>query len=144
MFKTILTAVDGSDHALHALAAACDIAKAMKAELHLVTVPEVIVSGMDVIGGVYVPTQSPDEMRKNGEAILGHATAEAEKHKCRVVGQAVLLGDPADEIVAYAKLHSADLIVLGRRGLGSFKGLLFGSTSQQVAHDADCAVMTVK
>lgn len=144
MFKTILTAVDGSDHALHALATACDIAKHYKADLHLVTVPEVIVSGMDVIGGVYVPTQSPEEMRKNGEAILAHAEAEADKAKCRIAGKAVLMGDPADEIIAYARLHSADLIVLGRRGLGSFKGLLFGSTSQQVAKQADCAVLTVK
>jgi nucleotide-binding universal stress UspA family protein len=53
-------------------------------------------------------------------------------------------GDPAHAIVEEAKGHKADLIVMGRRGLGSLTGLLVGSTTTKVAQLAPCAVLTVK
>lgn len=37
----------------------------------------------------------------------------------------------------------ADLIVLGRRGLGDAEGLILGSVSHEVEHLVDCPVMTV-
>jgi nucleotide-binding universal stress UspA family protein len=38
----------------------------------------------------------------------------------------------------------ADLLVVGARGLGGFKGLLVGSTSQYCLHHAPCPVVVVK
>ncbi len=48
-----------------------------------------------------------------------------------------------DALVYYAKKHDADLIVMGRRGLGGLRGML-GSVSYGVLHGADIPVLTVK
>jgi nucleotide-binding universal stress UspA family protein len=53
------------------------------------------------------------------------------------------LGDPADQIIACAKNCSADLIVTGRRGLGSISSLFQGSTTLRVNQLAKCACLSV-
>ena len=42
-------------------------------------------------------------------------------------------GDPATEILRYAREAEADTIVMGSRGRGRLAGLLLGSVSQKVA-----------
>jgi nucleotide-binding universal stress UspA family protein len=39
--------------------------------------------------------------------------------------------------------RSADLLVVGSRGVGGFRGLLLGAVGQQVAHHAACPVVIV-
>lgn len=53
----------------------------------------------------------------------------------------VLSGRPADALVQASQ--SADVIVMGTRGRGGFRGLLMGSVSQAVLVDAVCPVMVV-
>jgi nucleotide-binding universal stress UspA family protein len=51
-------------------------------------------------------------------------------------------GLPATAILDTAK--DADLIVVGARGTGGFRGLLLGSVSRQVLHGAHCPVAVVR
>jgi nucleotide-binding universal stress UspA family protein len=60
------------------------------------------------------------------------------------VEEDLLEGPAADAIVSVAKARHADLIVMGTRGKGSFKGLLFGSVSTKVSHFAPCSVLVVR
>ncbi len=50
-------------------------------------------------------------------------------------------GQAAEVLVTEAK--GAELLVVGSRGLGGFRGLLLGSVSQQCAHHASCPVLIV-
>ena len=56
----------------------------------------------------------------------------------------VVDGDPASNIIAAAGHEKAELVVMGRRGLGNVAGLVMGSVSHKVAHLAECACLTVK
>jgi nucleotide-binding universal stress UspA family protein len=52
-------------------------------------------------------------------------------------------GDPANAIVEHCKASDVDLIVKGRRRLGTLASLAMGSVSNKVAHAADSACMIV-
>jgi nucleotide-binding universal stress UspA family protein len=56
----------------------------------------------------------------------------------------VVIGDPAEAIVGYAKRHRCDEIVMGTRGLGRVKGLLLGSIATRVVQLARMPVVLVK
>ena len=56
----------------------------------------------------------------------------------------VVDGDPAGNIIAAAEHEKAELVVMGRRGMGNVAGLVMGSVSHKVAHPAECACLTVK
>lgn len=52
-------------------------------------------------------------------------------------------GDAADEIVAYARLHGVNLIVVGTHGRTGFSRTLLGSVAERIMRTAPCAVLTV-
>ena len=70
------------------------------------------------------------------EAVLDDADASVEIH-CLVVEAA-----PAAALVGAAQ--GADLLVVGSRGHGGFRGLLLGSVSQRCARSAPCPVAIVR
>ena len=53
-------------------------------------------------------------------------------------------GDPADALIDVAEQQSADLIVVGNRGMTGVKRFLLGSVPNKVAHHAPCTVMIVR
>jgi nucleotide-binding universal stress UspA family protein len=60
------------------------------------------------------------------------------------VEEDLLEGPAADAVLSVAGVRKADLIVLGTRGMGSLKGVIFGSVSNKVMHYAPCPVMVVR
>jgi len=56
----------------------------------------------------------------------------------------VLEGDPAHEIVKFAKEVNASLIVLGSRGLSTIRRVLMGSVSSRVVQESPIDVLIVK
>ena len=172
MFKRILVATDGSEHAERAVQLATDVAKLYDAEIHLVNVrskgrvsPELIrlaevehlVPSRSGQGGGQ-PTSMPllmsDAAKKSeiiarvieavGEQLLSRAAEKAKKGGVATVTTTLLDGDPAESILEEAKRVDADLIAMGSRGLGNLKGLLLGSVSNRVSQLSRCTCITVK
>ncbi|GAB4246369.1 MAG: universal stress protein [Thermoleophilia bacterium] len=56
----------------------------------------------------------------------------------------VLEGPAADAILRAAEARGADLIVVGSRGYGQVAGLLLGSVSNRIAHEADRPVLVAR
>ena len=82
--------------------------------------------------------------RALGERLMDDATARARDQALANVRTVLREGDPAAAILNVAQEERADVIVMGRRGLGDLAGLLLGSVSHKVAHLAECACLTVK
>jgi nucleotide-binding universal stress UspA family protein len=66
----------------------------------------------------------------------------AERFTGVAMKRVIVEGDPAREIVSYAKEGGFDLLVMPTHGYGPFRRFLLGSVTAKVLHDADCPVWT--
>lgn len=78
-----------------------------------------------------------------GEYVAATAKTRAQDAGARNVTSQTRVGDCADEILDVAEAENADMIVMGRRGLGRVRETLVGSVSQKVLHHAPCTVVIV-
>jgi nucleotide-binding universal stress UspA family protein len=90
---------------------------------------------------IYVEEQGDfeKEARKTIETVISE---EVEPADSRRVSSLVRAGHPAEVLLAAAA--DADLLVVGRRGHGSFAEALLGSVSQHCVHHAPCPVLIVR
>jgi nucleotide-binding universal stress UspA family protein len=58
------------------------------------------------------------------------------------IRRSIVRGRPAEALIEAAV--GADMLVVGSRGRGGFRGLLLGSVSQQIAHHGSCPVVIVR
>jgi nucleotide-binding universal stress UspA family protein len=58
------------------------------------------------------------------------------------VERVVRSGEPAEEIIGFTQEHGVDLIMMPTHGYGRFRGLLLGSVTAKVLHDAHCPLWT--
>lgn len=145
MFNTILLAYDGSDHARNALNAAAELARVHGAKLHLVHTPQV--DTPTIVVGAYVSQldtpPTPEQIQQAGKHVTDQAINEAKALGVAIEEVHLGTGVPANVVLTHAKKIDADLIVMGRRGLGAIRALALGSVSQAIAHGAECACLTV-
>jgi len=173
VIKSIVLAIDGSDHAKHAQSMAIDLASKYEAKLTLVHVltqdhpskefarmaeveglldskqPKVI-SKADTYTAVarFVGGLNEGEEAKViallGEQIIQNASERASQAGVANIAKEIRTGDYANNILEVANKTDADIIVMGRRGLSNLKGFVTGSVSHKVSQRAECSVLTVK
>ena len=141
--------VDQSAHANRAVDCATDTANKYGAELILLHVMASLGSLSHIPPSFRASTYEHIEateanmLKRVAEEILQRAEERARGQEAKQVRTSIDVGHPAQAIVALPEAEGADLIMMGRRGLGSTSGLLMGSVSQKVAHLSECACMTV-
>src|SRR5581483_5209332 len=132
--------VDGSEGSLTALKFALDEARARQADVTAICawhVPRRLYTA----NFVPMPIEKSDyaepakaTLRKSLESLNGELAGVE-------VNAVVREGQAAEVLTDEAR--GADLLVVGSRGLGGFRGLLLGSVSQQCASHASCPVTIV-
>jgi len=139
--KRILIAIDGSPSAQEAV----DFGLELAAEQHAVATFVLVVPAFDIypVGGFGVTGATVHRTTREELELLQRAHEQAEE--AGVTAHTRLLrGDPADEIVAFADVIDADLIVVGSRGHGVFTSALLGSVSRGVLREARRPVLVVR
>jgi nucleotide-binding universal stress UspA family protein len=144
MFKTIIAPIDGSDPSKHALIKACELAKTFGAELHLVHTPQIETTVVAVGYSVVELPLTQEKIEAAGAQVMEEAVTSAKEAGITPASTTNMAGDPTETILKIATLNDADLIVMGRRGLGSVASVFLGSVSQKVSHGAQCSVLTVQ
>ncbi len=142
--KTIILPIDGSTQADEAVASLHAFAPPNRIVLlHCFSVPQLAYPGTGMSVGRKFSEAAEKALRKEGSRILKRAAS----HLPAVYGevsQHLEVGDTASVILSMAQKESADLIIMGSRGLGTIKEHVLGSVSHQVATHATCPTLIVK
>jgi nucleotide-binding universal stress UspA family protein len=128
----VLLAVDGSDHSYEAVRCLKYLSRAE--ELHIVHV-------LDVPSPAY-PMMMPEVAQELYETVERNMRDDGTRLLDRIVSllpldvgpvtKHLVVGSPADQIVALAEQLKVGLILMGTRGLGPIKERLIGSVSHRV------------
>jgi nucleotide-binding universal stress UspA family protein len=140
--RHIMVATDGSDGADRAIDVAAAVAKALGANLSVLTVGGNL-SSEEMRQLARAEGDLGDALESLSNEILRRAKDRAQRIGVPAVRLQVAWGDAAETIIEAARRERVDAIVIGRRGRGRLAGLLLGSVSQKVASLAPCIVIVV-
>jgi nucleotide-binding universal stress UspA family protein len=140
-FAKILVPLDQSENATRALEYALKLAKLAESEITLLCV----VNTISYTAESYVSaSQLEDLLEESARNYLEDLVKRTEKEHGMKLKTMVKRGQPVSVIIDTAQKEHMDLIVMGSRGLGGFKEMLFGSVSHGVTSHANIPVMIVK
>ena len=133
MYKHILVPTDGSELAQRAVQPGIELAKALGARIHFVTVTEPF----------HVFSVDPEQVADSAEEYRAHARSRAERLLANVAGQAReaglicetshLEGDhPYEAILSTAKAFHCDLVIMASHGRRGMSALVLGSETVKV------------
>lgn len=144
-YRSVVVGTDGSTPSLRAVTRAAEVARDSSAKL--------------VIVCAYYPSSereveaAQDELGDEAFQVIGSAPAEqtlleaadqARQAGAGDVDTVSVVGAPVNSLVEAAGSASADLLVVGSRGLNTLKGRLIGSVPSEVSRRADCDVLVVR
>ncbi|MGA2184218.1 MAG: universal stress protein [Bryobacteraceae bacterium] len=140
MYRHILIANDGSDGALRALDAAIELASALGARLHMISVEEALPKHAETIDEIEEEKEEEDSYFGK---VAAYAWAKAVKRNIELQCT-VVRGHEVKSIVDFARENGCDLLVVGFMGHSRLYDRIWGGTSQNLARLAPCSVLVVK
>jgi nucleotide-binding universal stress UspA family protein len=139
--KHILVPTDLSEGAEQALDYACELARNLDAEIHLLNVVGIPALGVPELG-VALTSAVIDQLVVENQTAL----QQLARTRCTArLGQVLIkAGDPRDMINRTAQELGVDLIIMGTHGRRGITRALLGSVAETVVRSAPCAVLTVR
>ena len=146
MYGSIVVGTDGSETATEAVRQATELAKAVGANLRLVSAFEPVQEGRLRQERQQIPEdlQHLVNPKEDVEAVLKESAEKAKEAGVEDVDTYAREGDPADAILDVAEETKSDLIIVGNKGMTGARRFLLGSVPNKVSHHAPCSVMIVR
>lgn len=145
MYKSIVVGTDGSATSAQAVEVACDLAQTYGATVHLVSAyrpAPLLVAGTS-------PGLMETAAVEAGQALAQQTSELVERQRAAVSSRGIQVeahtgsGEASDVILDVAGRCSADLIVVGSKGMTGARQIL-GSVPNRVSHRARTSVLIVK
>ena len=133
----IVVGIDGSEHAQRALRWAVEEARLRRVTLMVIHVTPL---PFDLAAPILTRQPTEDELRSLGLEVIDETLHDLDVADLDVE-RVPLIGHAASQLCEAAR--GADLLVIGSRGFGGFRGLLVGSVTHQVVAHAPCPILVV-
>ncbi len=151
MYQHILVPLDGSHCAEQALQHAVELARIYHSAIHLLFVMPVLQGHKAAVIKLYplyidcraMQGQTGRHVEQEMLSYLDMMAWDLEEKGISVV-TSVLMGDPAEIILAYISAHNIDLIVLAAHGMGGSKLWPHGGTAHKVLQLAPVPVLLIR
>lgn len=142
--RKILCPTDFSAASLEALKQATALARGAKARLVVMYVvnQKMFSEGLN-LARVSTPEALGQEMADEGRRRL-KSLIPAEEREGLDWETNVRSGNPAEEVMRYARENDVDMIVIGSAGHSAVERMMFGSTAEKVVRGAHCSVLVVR
>ncbi|MDD2218934.1 MAG: universal stress protein [Desulfoplanes sp.] len=141
--KTILCAVDFSEHS----AAVADYSKTMAKALGASVKVLYVAPSLTQYVGFHVPPTSIEsfvgEIVSGAEKTMDAFLEERFGEECKAEG-AVVTGYAAEEILDFAKENKVDMIIMGTHGRKGIDRILFGSVAEKIVQTSSVPVLTIR
>jgi nucleotide-binding universal stress UspA family protein len=146
LYSSIVVGTDGSETASKAVSRAAELAAASSATLS-------IVSAFRPVPPERLRNEragAPDDIayvvnsREDVDHLLSVAKKLAQSIGANSVRTEAVDSDPSEALIDVAERVSADLIVVGSKGMTGAKRFILGSVPNRVAHHTPCDVLIVK
>jgi nucleotide-binding universal stress UspA family protein len=140
----IVVGTDGSATAERAVHKATALAKAVGAELVIISAfnnrapAGVAAAGISIDSGWVAAAQS------SAEAVAKEAAEQAKAEGVETVTHQAVAGDPSEVLIRVTQEQHADLLVVGSKGMQSTARFLLGPIANKVSRKVDCDLLIVE
>jgi nucleotide-binding universal stress UspA family protein len=144
MYKKIMIAFDESAEAKRSLSSGLELARALKAELRLLTVSEPL-----PVYAAFMDSELPgarQALLEERNASYRNLQSEGIKHAQEsgiTVEGIIVEGDEVQSIVDHIANWGADLLLIGRRHHSGAISRVWGGTVHNIAEKARCSILAV-
>jgi nucleotide-binding universal stress UspA family protein len=147
MYQQIVVGTDGSPGANVAVDAAVELARLTGARLHVVHAHKVATATATATGAeLGAPPVDLIELNETihteAQRICDQAVARADRAGVQAEAHCVG-GHAGEELLRVASAASADLVVVGNRGMTGMRRFVLGSVPNKVAHSCSASVLIV-